>query len=119
MVVRCGSRQEAERWKRALETHTVEDFTSQYVQPWPMPTTPTLLRDTIVIDIGSCSIRAGILASQPTLPQIFYPTVVATDRESRRQNWGHEALSPDVRSTSVLGFPIRPSHKISKVRKIP
>lgn len=64
MVVRCSSRQEAERWRRALETHTVEDFASQYVQPWPVPTNPTLLRDTLVIDIGSSSIRAGILASQ-------------------------------------------------------
>lgn len=64
VVVRCSSRQEAERWRRALETHTVEDFASQYVQPWPVPNDPALLRDTLVIDLGSCSVRAGVLASQ-------------------------------------------------------
>ncbi|XP_042211572.1 uncharacterized protein LOC121858983 [Homarus americanus] len=114
VVVRCSSRQEAERWRRALETHTVEDFASQYVQPWPMPTNPTLLRDTLVIDLGSASVRAGILASQATLPQVFVPSVVATDRESRRQVWGYDALTPDVRASSCVSFPIRPSHKISK-----
>ncbi|XP_071514589.1 uncharacterized protein [Panulirus ornatus] len=114
VVVRCNTRQEAERWRRALETHTVEDFASQYVQPWPIPTNPALLRDTLVIDIGSASIRAGVLASQATLPQVFLPSVVATDRESRRQVWGFDALSPDVRASSCVSFPIRPSHKISK-----
>ncbi|KAK4319682.1 hypothetical protein Pmani_009416 [Petrolisthes manimaculis] len=114
VVVRCSSRQEAERWRRALETHTVEDFASQYVQPWPIPTNPTLLRDTLVIDIGSSSIRAGVLASQATLPQLFMPSVVANSREGRRQVWGFDALAPDVRSTSTVTFPIRPSHKISK-----
>lgn len=64
VVVRCASKQEAERWRKALETHTVEDFTSQYVQPWPMPTNPALMRETLVIDIGSASVRAGVLASQ-------------------------------------------------------
>ncbi|KAK3861535.1 hypothetical protein Pcinc_032523 [Petrolisthes cinctipes] len=114
VVVRCSSRQEAERWRKALETHTVEDFASQYVQPWPIPTNPTLLRDTLVIDIGSSSIRAGVLASQATLPQLFMPSVVANSREGRRQVWGFDALAPDVRSTSTVTFPIRPSHKISK-----
>ncbi|KAK8402073.1 hypothetical protein O3P69_001278 [Scylla paramamosain] len=114
VVVRCSSRQEAERWRRALETHTVEDFTSQYVQPWPMPTNPTLLRDTIIVDIGSASIRAGVLASQATLPQVFIPSVVASGREGRGQVWGMDALAPDVRASSSLTFPIRPTHKISK-----
>ncbi|XP_018019805.1 uncharacterized protein LOC108676261 [Hyalella azteca] len=114
VVMRCSSRSEAERWRKALETHLVEDFASQYVQPHPMTTNPTLLRDTLIIDIGSCSVRAGVLASQATLPQIFFPTVLATDRESRRQIWGAEALSPEVRSSSSLSFPIRPSHRISK-----
>ncbi|XP_068248556.1 LOW QUALITY PROTEIN: uncharacterized protein [Palaemon carinicauda] len=114
VVVRCSSKQEAERWRRALETHTVEDFASQYVQPWPIPTNPTMLRDTLIIDLGSSSVRAGVLASQATLPQVFLPSVVATERESRRQIWGFDALSPDVRSVSSISFPIRPSHKISK-----
>ncbi|KAF2365593.1 Pleckstrin domain [Trinorchestia longiramus] len=114
VVMRCSSKSEAERWRKALETHLVEDFASQYVQPHPMTTNPTLLRDTLIIDIGSCSIRAGVLASQATLPQVFFPTVLATDRESRRQYWGPEALSPEVRSSSSISFPIRPSHRISK-----
>ncbi|XP_042889059.1 uncharacterized protein LOC122264288 isoform X2 [Penaeus japonicus] len=114
VVVRCSSRQEAERWRRALETHTVEDFASQYVQPWPVPNDPALLRDTLVIDLGSCSVRAGVLASQATLPQLFLPSVVATERETRRQIWGFDGLAPDVRAASSISFPVRPSHKITK-----
>lgn len=114
MVVRCSTRQEAERWRRALETHTVEDFASQYVQPWPIPTNPALLRDTLIVDIGSASVRAGVLASQATLPQVFIPSVVASGREGRGQVWGMDALAPDVRANSSLTFPIRPTHKITK-----
>ena len=115
VVVRCSSRQEAERWRKALETHTVEDFASQYVQPHPHPTNPTLLRDTLIIDLGSCSVRAGVLAAQATLPLVFFPTVLATDRETRRHIWGAEALTPETRSTSTVTFPLRPTHRISKV----
>ncbi|XP_050688581.1 uncharacterized protein LOC126981511 isoform X5 [Eriocheir sinensis] len=114
VVVRCSTRQEAERWRRALETHTVEDFASQYVQPWPIPTNPALLRDTLIVDIGSASVRAGVLASQATLPQVFIPSVVASGREGRGQVWGMDALAPDVRANSSLTFPIRPTHKITK-----
>ncbi|CAL4061323.1 unnamed protein product [Meganyctiphanes norvegica] len=114
VVVRCSTRQEAERWRRALETHNVEDFASQYVQPWPIPTNPTLLRDTLVVDLGSASVRAGVLASNPTLPQLFFPSVVSTARGSKQQTWGFDSLSPDIRANSNISFPLRPSHKISK-----
>lgn len=117
VVVRCSSRSEADRWRRALESHLVEDFASQYVHPHPMSTNPSLFRDTLIIDIGSCSVRAGILSSQATLPQLFFPSVVATDRESRRQVWGQDALAPETRISGSLSFPMKPSHRISKVRR--
>lgn len=115
--MRCSSRQEAEKWRRALETHLIEDFASQYVQPQSLTTNPSLLRDTLIIDIGSCSVRAGVLSSQATLPQVFFPTVMGTDRETRRHLWGADALSPDNRTSANISFPLRPSHRISKVTR--
>ena len=64
LVVRAGTQQETDRWTLALRTHTVEDFSSTYVQPWPVPRVPALLKDSIVVDLGSRSVRAGILCTQ-------------------------------------------------------
>jgi hypothetical protein len=56
-----------ERWRLALLTHTVENFSATYIQPWPIPKDPALIKDTIIIDLGSSSIRAGILCTQRKL----------------------------------------------------
>ena len=64
VVVRCGSRPEAERWTRALLSHTVEDYNATYVQPVPVPPSITTSRRCVVIDLGSSSIRAGVLQDQ-------------------------------------------------------
>ena len=64
MVVRCPSRQEADRWTRALLSHTVEDYNATYVQPVPLPPAVTTSRRCVVIDLGSSSIRAGVLHDQ-------------------------------------------------------
>lgn len=55
------------------------------------------------------------VCSPATLPQVFIPSVVASGREGRGQVWGMDALAPDVRANSSLTFPIRPTHKITKV----
>ncbi|CAB3377644.1 Hypothetical predicted protein [Cloeon dipterum] len=114
VVVRCKNKQEKERWRLALNTHTTENFTSTYVNPWPLTRDPALLKSTIIIDLGSSSTRAGILCSQATLPQIFFPTIMAVDKITKKRTFGLDALKPEVRSTSSLHFPVKPSAKITK-----
>ncbi|KAF4523575.1 hypothetical protein B566_EDAN014323 [Ephemera danica] len=114
VVVRCANKQETERWRLALMTHIAENFSSTYVHPWPIPKDPALIKDTIIIDLGSSSIRAGILCTQPSLPQLFFPTIMAIDKISKKRTYGGEALRPDVRATSTLHYPVRPSAKITK-----
>ncbi|XP_059468680.1 uncharacterized protein LOC132192643 [Neocloeon triangulifer] len=114
VVVRCANKQEKERWRLALSTHTTENFNSTYVNPWPIPRDPALLKSTIIIDLGSSSTRAGVLCTQATLPQIFFPTVMAVDKVTKAKIFGADALKPEVRATSSLQFPVKPSAKITK-----
>ena len=64
MVVRGNSKQETERWYQALLTHVNHSGRDNYVQPSPMTRDPSLLKPVIIIDLGSSSVRAGILSSQ-------------------------------------------------------
>lgn len=112
LVLRCGKGSDTERWRRALLTHTAENYEQTYVQP--VRAYPQFYEDVILIDIGSCSVRAGILCNQPTLPQVYFPTVCAKDRTTGEIVYGIEALRPSVRKNSTLKFPLKPSAKITK-----
>lgn len=112
VVVHCGNRAETERWRRALITHTAENYSLTYAQP--VVPYPQFYEDVLIIDIGSCSVRAGILCNQPTLPQVYFPTVCAKDRTSGNTVYGKEALLPVSRFGATVTFPLRPSAKITK-----
>lgn len=67
MVVRGGNKAEAERWHQALLSHVNYKGSSvlhTYVRPQPIPKEPKLFKDIIVLDLGSSSVRAGILSAQ-------------------------------------------------------
>ena len=64
MVVRGITKQETERWYEALLTHANHKGEISHVRPAPMVRDPKLLKDVIVIDLGSSSVRAGILSAQ-------------------------------------------------------
>ena len=138
MVVRGNSKQETERWYQALLTHVNHSGRDNYVQPSPMTRDPSLLKPVIIIDLGSSSVRAGILSSQgklilnnccwrlhqlcscshvvATLPQVFFPSAVAVDKISGSNiAFGMQSLLPEIRMKSTLTYPIRSSNKISKV----
>uniref|UniRef100_T1ILG7 PH domain-containing protein n=1 Tax=Strigamia maritima TaxID=126957 RepID=T1ILG7_STRMM len=112
VVVRCSSKNEVEHWKTALNTHIVEKFNLTYAQP--VPAYPQFYEDVLIIDLGSSSVRAGILCNQPTLPQIFFPTVSSIDRETAHRIYGAEALSPTHKTSGSVNFPLRPSTKITR-----
>ena len=127
---------ETERWYEALLTHIGHGDNSTYANPLSsLPKEPSSLRQVLVLDLGSSSIRAGILSSQSKhiqlkskgvlvmngrfagiLPQIFFPSVAAIDKNSGNfVAFGCQALLPEIRAQSTLVHPLRPSNKISKV----
>lgn len=69
MVVRGSNKAETDRWHQALLSH-VNNFNGgrqvhTYVQPRARE--PQLLKDVIILDLGSSSIRAGILSAHGDL----------------------------------------------------
>ena len=121
MVVKGNSKAETERWFAALLTHVDSSKTGKLMPTYVLPVSrnPKFFKDIIIIDLGSSSIRAGILcAHQATLPQVFFPSVAAVDKNSGQMvAFGTQAVMPDVRAHSTLTFPLRVSNKISKVKK--
>ena len=73
------------------------------------------LQRVVIVDIGSCSVRAGVLGEIPSLPQLFFPTVVAVDQATQHEYVGFEVAAPAVRANCDIIFPVRPSIKIDKV----
>ncbi|KAG1658682.1 actin [Nymphon striatum] len=100
------SKDEVDRWQQALLTHCMENFVLTYVQPVMYGLRSH--KDIVVIDLGSCSVRAGVLAEEPTLPQIFFPAVCATNVDTGKRVFGIGALSPSVRKKSIISFPLQP-----------
>ena len=48
---------------------------------------------------------------------MFFPSVVAVDKETGKKVVGYEAYHPDVRKHSTLLHPIRPSNKVDQVSR--
>ncbi|CAN7941758.1 unnamed protein product, partial [Ixodes hexagonus] len=112
IAVKCSSERDAEAWLDALHSQCQENFAKSFVEPVLRPLASH--KRVIVVDMGGCSIRAGILMDQPTMPAVYFPSVCSTDKNTGQQTFGIEALTPEVRKTSHLTFPLVPSAKISK-----
>lgn len=112
VVLRCSDEEETESWENALRSHCSEDFVNAYTSPCLHPL--KISKNILVVDLGSCSVRAGILMSSPSLPQLFFPTVCATNKLSQKKIFGMEALKPSVRKECNLSFPLHPSAKVTK-----
>lgn len=69
MVVRGSSKAEAERWHQALLSQVNYSggcLLHAHVRPQPIPKEPRFFKDVIILDLGSSSVRAGILSAQGT-----------------------------------------------------
>lgn len=86
MVVRGSTKTEAERWYQALLTHVNYKGNSllhAYVRPQPIPKEPKLFKDIVVLDLGSSSVRAGILSTQGI---IYYISASKSNYTMRTRN---------------------------------
>ncbi|XP_052781664.1 POTE ankyrin domain family member J-like [Mya arenaria] len=113
LMVRVPTDHEYGQWKVALESQTADNVKATYVRPAPA-SMPNPKKKVIIVDIGSSGIRAGILGERPTLPQVYFPSVVAVNKESGHIVVGPDAFKPEVRHTSDVVYPIQPTNKVDK-----
>ncbi|XP_071784513.1 uncharacterized protein [Asterias amurensis] len=112
LLLRCSSRMEFEDWKVILNAESGA-YNTTPKSPC-VSTTNSVRKHIAIVDLGGCSVRAGVLSDVDSpQPQIFFPCVVATNTKHKdRVFYGYEALSPEVRAVSKLSSPFRnPSHQ--------
>lgn len=103
-----GSTMDLYIWKRAISVEAVVPTITPPLAAMPGPS------NTVVIDIGSCSVRAGY-ATDNTYPQLFFPTVFAVDVMTKEiTGIGLDALVPERRETSKIVYPWRHSARMDK-----
>ncbi|GIY76886.1 actin, non-muscle 6.2 [Caerostris darwini] len=112
LYLKCASKEELLELKQELEAYCFKCWSSEQINLVHYPL--KYHQNVVIIDLGSCSTRAGILMDQATLPFIFFPSVCAINKVTGNHIYGKEALQNDVRQNSNLSFPIRPSVKIIK-----
>lgn len=93
------------RWKTAIDSQIVDRSDSLWVRP-----NQSLIDDkqnsyhmnekkVLIIDIGTCSLRAGTYNNIPQLPQLFVPTVCSRN-QNLKLNVGFDALDYLLSSTA-------------------
>ena len=102
IILRAENQNDMIEWHRALQLEAVHPTMTHRMSLSPPNSSPTL-----IIDLGSCSVRAGI-ATDNAYPQMFFPTVCAEDNETGEViACGLEALLPSIRSHCRLVYPRR------------
>uniref|UniRef100_A0A914V687 PH domain-containing protein n=1 Tax=Plectus sambesii TaxID=2011161 RepID=A0A914V687_9BILA len=104
LVVRCPSHL-FDKWRQALLSHAASSVLDSYVMPIAPPI-PHITECIVIIELGSCSIRAGPLTMEPSLPQTFFPTIACVGDDGQIIV-GADALNPAVRHDGSLVKPIR------------
>ncbi|CAD5120934.1 DgyrCDS9486 [Dimorphilus gyrociliatus] len=113
LVLKCSDEKDYENWRRNIMSHRSYVPPSSAVRPYlDMPCTPD--KKVLIVDIGSCSIRAGRLKTDPTLPELFIPCVAACNRDNKKTVYGFDAFKPEVRANSDFVQPIKLSRTVDK-----
>ncbi|KAI1713279.1 actin domain-containing protein [Ditylenchus destructor] len=94
-----------EKWRQALLSNSHSTIIDAYVQP-VYPPVPHYTHKVVLIELGTCSVRAGILTNKPSLPQTFFPAVGCVTAAGE-VFVGIDAFKPDIRSQGVLQSPIQ------------
>ncbi|KAL3852181.1 hypothetical protein ACJMK2_015855 [Sinanodonta woodiana] len=113
LMVRAPSDREHGQWILAMESQTADNVKATYVRP-ALSTPPHINKRVLILDIGSCGIRAGILGESPCLPTLFFPSIVAEDKQSGELFIGIDSFKPEVRHKAILKYPVLPTNKVDK-----
>ena len=95
VVLRCGSHEEASAWEKVLSS-ACNPHASLFVHPVRQP---KVFKNVLVVDFGGSSVRAGIAATVPSLPALFFPAVMAVAHDNEDEKYfGLDAFAPEVRN---------------------
>lgn len=100
IMLRAESREEMYTWNRALQLEAVHPTMTHRLS-----LSPGRSDCVIIVDLGACSVRAGI-TNDNNYPQMFFPTICAVD-DDKVIACGNEALLPGVRTSAKLIYPCR------------
>lgn len=103
ILLRADSKEDATAWHRVLQLESVHPTMTHRPS-----LSPTRSSNTIILDLGSCSIRAG-LVNDNDYPQVFFPNVCSKS-EGGVIACGSESLLPHIRGQARLVYPFR--HRI-------
>ncbi|KAJ8046902.1 actin [Holothuria leucospilota] len=103
LLLRCATKMELEDWKAVLNIET-GFYVCQRSSQFNPVTKPV-----VIVDIGSCSVRAGLLSDCHTpYPQRFFPCAAAINNKNKDSVvYGFDAFTPATRASSRLVFPLR------------
>ena len=110
IMLRAESKEELTTWHRVLQLEAVHPTMTHRLSLSPTRSTTIL-----ILDLGSCSVRAG-LANDNTYPQLFFPNVCAV-KDERVIACGIEALLPSMRRHVKLIYPCR--HRVRLDANLP
>uniref|UniRef100_A0A183HZX2 PH domain-containing protein n=1 Tax=Onchocerca flexuosa TaxID=387005 RepID=A0A183HZX2_9BILA len=100
-----------DKWRKAMNSHAASSYLDAFVNPVypPLPHLAEhalILQKVAIIELGSCSMRAGVLTMEPSLPQSFFPTIVLI-KDDGTFIVGGDALLPENRRKGELIRPLR------------
>ena len=113
MVIR-GKAEDAYQMHRALHLESVHPTLTSVITPYPGSDHPV-----VIVDIGSCSVRAGF-AQGETYPRLFFPAVCSVVKDTDEiQSCGLDALIPSARKNSEIVFPTRQKLRMDQETSVP
>ena len=101
-IVMRGKPEDSYQMYRSLQLESVHPTLTSILNPYPGNDHPV-----IIVDIGSCSVRAGF-ASGDSYPNLFFPAVCSVVKDTDEiQACGMDALLPSTRQNCEIVFPTR------------
>lgn len=111
IMLKAPNLEEFNAWHRALLLEAAHPTLVAPTSPKPMVENPT-----IIIDVGACSVRAGLVREDP-YPEIFFPAVCSFDAETFELiECGHTALLPDNRCKAHQVYPRKVGLRMDRQR---
>ena len=99
---------------RSLHLESVHPTLASVVSPYPGSGHPV-----IIVDIGSCSVRAGF-AQGEAYPRLFFPAVCSIVKDTDEiQSCGFDALTPLARQNCEIVFPTRHKLRMDQETSVP
>ena len=109
-----GKPEDTYRMHRSLQLESVHPTLVSVISPYPGTNHPA-----IIVDIGSCSVRAGF-AQGEAYPRLFFPAVCSVVKDTDEiQSCGLDALIPSARQNCEVVFPTRQKLRMDQETSVP